>query len=79
MADNPALNALTGTDGAEFTMTPVLEQGQLSADIVNEKGATLPSTGGIGTKLFVVGGGLAAAMAGVYLVSKKKAKDETAE
>ena len=79
VADNPALNALTGTDGAEFTMTPVLEQGQLSADIVNEKGATLPSTGGIGTKLFVVGGGLAAAMAGVYLVSKKKAKDETAE
>jgi len=79
MANDPKLIKLTGTDGAEFKMTSVREQGQLSADIVNEKGATLPSTGGIGTKLFVVGGGLAAAMAGVYLVSKKKAKDETAE
>lgn len=56
-----------------------LNAGVLSFDVENKSGSTLPSTGGIGTKLFVVGGGLAAAMAGVYLVSKKKAKDETAE
>ena len=50
-----------------------------SFSIEDRPGAQLPSTGGIGTKLFVVGGGLAAAMAGVYLVSRKKAKDESAE
>lgn len=45
-------------------------------DIVDTKNSTLPSTGGMGTKLFMVGGGLTAALAGVYLVSKKRAKEE---
>ena len=43
-------------------------------DIVDTKNSTLPSTGGMGTTLFVIGGGVTAAAAGIYLVSKKRAK-----
>ena len=45
-------------------------------DIVDTKNSTLPSTGGIGTLMFVLCGGVAAGIAGVYLVSKKKTREE---
>ena len=48
-------------------------------NIVNNKGSALPSTGGMGTTLFIVCGSLTAAAAGVYLVSKKRAKEEDAQ
>jgi fimbrial isopeptide formation D2 family protein/LPXTG-motif cell wall-anchored protein len=84
---NPISEAITITIGAthkeQTSSTVNLTLEGIGEGIENKpvdtKNSTLPSTGGIGTKLFVVGGGLAAAMAGVYLVSKKKAKDETAE
>ncbi len=41
-------------------------------DIINVKGSQLPSTGGIGTTIFVVGGGAMVAAAGILLVSKKR-------
>lgn len=44
--------------------------------IKNEKGSTLPSTGGMGTKLFIAGGGITATLAAVYLVSKKRSRKE---
>ncbi len=44
--------------------------------IVNTKNSTLPTTGGIGTTLFILGGGCAAGLAGIYLVSKKRAKED---
>ena len=40
--------------------------------VENNKGATLPSTGGIGTTIFYVVGGLLAVGAGVVLVTKKR-------
>ncbi len=40
--------------------------------IVNKSGSSLPSTGGIGTTIFVVGGGAMVAAAGILLVSKKR-------
>lgn len=44
--------------------------------IKNKKGNTLPSTGGIGTKLFYIFGGLLVAGSGVLLITKKRmAKD----
>lgn len=46
-------------------------------EIQNKKGTTLPSTGGIGTTLFYLGGGAMVAVAGVFLITKKRmGKDE---
>ena len=49
-----------------------VEQPSLSVNVENNKGSTLPSTGGIGTTIFyVIGGGLMA-VAAVLLVTKKR-------
>ena len=49
-----------------------VEQSSVSVQVANNKGSTLPSTGGIGTTLFyVIGGGLMA-VAAVLLVTKKR-------
>lgn len=44
--------------------------------IENKSGSTLPGTGGIGTTLFYVGGGVLVAGAGVLLITKKRAKKD---
>ncbi|MBQ8825133.1 MAG: isopeptide-forming domain-containing fimbrial protein [Ruminococcus sp.] len=44
--------------------------------IANNSGATLPSTGGMGTTLFYIGGGVLAAGAGVLLITKKRTKKD---
>ena len=44
--------------------------------IVDTKKSNLPTTGGIGTTLFILGGGCAAGIAGIYLISKKKTREE---
>lgn len=51
-----------------------VENGTMTAEIVNKKGATLPSTGGVGTTMFYVAGGLMVVVAGVLLAAKKKAE-----
>ena len=50
--------------------------GALSGDIVNKKGNTLPSTGGIGTTIFYVLGGILVAGAAVMLITKKRMSAE---
>ncbi|MBR2675319.1 MAG: isopeptide-forming domain-containing fimbrial protein [Solobacterium sp.] len=67
-ADNPTLTQLTG----ENLLTGTVDTGILSADIVNQKGNTLPSTGGIGTTVFYVIGGVLVAGAAVVLIAKNK-------
>ena len=62
--------------GTAGTLTLSTAEG-LTNDIVDTKNSTLPSTGGMGTRLFVLGGGAAAALAGIYLVSRKRTKEET--
>ena len=74
-ADDPKLLTLSGdvTSGtAEFTANT--NAGTLTTDIVNKKGATLPSTGGVGTHMFYVFGGCLVAAA-VVLLALKKRKD----
>ncbi|MDD6344637.1 MAG: LPXTG cell wall anchor domain-containing protein [Oscillospiraceae bacterium] len=44
----------------------------VTAVVENKEGSTLPSTGGIGTTLFYVGGGAMVAVAGVFLITKKR-------
>ncbi len=67
-----ALTSLTGTDGKEFTMIPNTGNASLTADIINEKGVVLPTTGGTGTTLFYILGGILVLAAGILLVVKKR-------
>lgn len=50
--------------------------GKVDTTITNTSSSTLPSTGGIGTTMFYVGGGVLVAGAGVILITKKRAKKD---
>lgn len=63
-------------NGSEISFTANATNGSLSADVINNAGTTLPSTGGMGTTVFyVVGGGLMA-VAVVLLVTKKRMENK---
>ncbi len=63
-------------NGSEISFTENTTNGSLSADVINNAGTTLPSTGGMGTTVFyVVGGGLMA-VAVVLLVTKKRMENK---
>lgn len=49
-----------------------IKAGLVSVDVVNEKGATLPETGGMGTTIFYVLGSVMVVGFGVLLVAKKR-------
>ena len=71
--DTPALTGLNGTKGTgEITFTSNVTDGSLTANVVNKSGSTLPETGGVGTTLFYVLGGILVAGAVVLLVTKKR-------
>lgn len=78
------LNTTYVTAGNEMTglTADITNEGVASTDvensvqIQNKKGSTLPSTGGIGTTMFYVGGGVLVAGAGVLLITKKRAKKD---
>ncbi|HRU96058.1 MAG TPA: isopeptide-forming domain-containing fimbrial protein [Ruminococcus sp.] len=55
-------------DNTKFT----LNNNVYEIQIKNKKGNTLPSTGGVGTKLFYLFGGMLAVGSGVVLVTKKR-------
>ena len=72
-SDDPQLKTLTGNaqDGA-IQFTSKTDEGSLSTTIENNRGTTLPGTGGIGTTIFyVIGGGLMVAAA-ILLITKKR-------
>lgn len=77
LSDNPALTSLSGnaTTG-EITFTSNTTEGSLLADVVNKAGSTLPETGGMGTTIFYILGGLLVLFAVVFLVSKKRMSSE---
>ena len=74
LADNPKLTKLegTGNPGFEFNLTPDLTEGSLTADIINEKGTVLPATGGIGRKIFYIGGGALLVASAVLLIARRR-------
>lgn len=76
LSDNPTLTALTGTDGNQFNMTPNLQDGSLTSEVVNQKGSTLPSTGGMGTTLLYTIGGVLVAVSAVGLIARRKMSAE---
>lgn len=70
------LTTLTALDSENVEFgTITLSEGKIESNVENKTGTTLPSTGGMGTRLFVLGGGCMAGLAGLYLVSKKRSKD----
>lgn len=72
VSGDTAISNITG----QLTGTASTNKGTVMAKVANEKGVNLPTTGGMGTKLFIAGGGITATFAAIYLVSKKRAKDE---
>ena len=73
LSDDPALTSLSGNaTGGEITFTSNTTAGSLSANVVNNAGAVLPETGGMGTTLFYILGSVLALGAGVLLVVKKR-------
>lgn len=60
----------------ETTTNGTTSDGIVKTEITNQKGSSLPSTGGIGTTMFYVGGGVLVAGAGVLLITKKRAKKD---
>lgn len=61
-------------DGSELELNT--ENHQYEFEVVNTQFSTLPSTGGIGTKLFYLFGGMLAIGSGVLLVTKKRVGKE---
>ena len=67
------LETLTGDVTTGQIAFAALENNEgLSADVINEQGVVLPETGGIGTYIFYIIGGLLAVGAVVLLVTKKR-------
>ena len=67
------LTSLTGTAAAgNITFTANDDKSELSTDVINRSGATLPETGGIGTTIFYVVGGVLMAGAAILLITKKR-------
>lgn len=65
-----------GADKETAAVTLATGEGNsLNHTIIDSSSSKLPSTGGMGTTLFVLGGGCMAGLAGIYLISKKRAKD----
>ena len=71
--DTPELTNLTGNKvSGEIEFKKNVPGASLSADVVNNAGTVLPETGGIGTTIFYVLGGLLVLTAVVLLVTKKR-------
>ena len=73
---NRRTDVLTNLTGekvtGEISFTVAKKDGQLSADVVNMSGSTLPSTGGMGTTIFYVVGTILVLAAVVLLITKKR-------
>ena len=67
-----ALTSIKLGDIEQDDGTDAGKRGHVSTTVENNKGTTLPSTGGIGTTLFYLAGGVMAVGAGIILVTKKR-------
>ena len=73
---NFKISADYNTDGSEYTtVTATVGDAQsenLKANVVNNQGTELPSTGGVGTTIFYIVGAVLVAAAGILLITKKR-------
>ena len=76
-SDNPALTSLNGNKvSGEITFTPNQGEGSLTATVVNQSGLELPETGGIGTTIFYIIGGILVLGAGILLITRRRMNSE---
>ncbi|WP_294600343.1 isopeptide-forming domain-containing fimbrial protein [uncultured Phocaeicola sp.] len=73
-AANTALTALTIDVAGAGAVNGVLDTGVVNVTVRNNRGATLPETGGMGTTLFYIIGGLLVVGAGILLVVRIRMK-----
>lgn len=66
-----AAKSKVGTAGNESILT-LNNDGVFEITVVNQAGATLPETGGTGTTIFYVVGGMLAVLAAVLLITRKR-------
>lgn len=81
-SDDPTLNSLSAnqadaegndlTSGIIATFSAALSTGSVTTNLVNSAGLTLPTTGGIGTRIFYIIGGVLMVGAVVFLIVKKR-------
>ena len=73
-ADTTIKIGATHAENSELTSADLTLSGDstMSNSIINKSGSSLPSTGGIGTTIFYVGGGALVVGAGVLLIAKKR-------
>ena len=69
-------NAETKTFVSDNENVTVGEDNTLDTSIVNQKGSLLPSTGGIGTTIFYIIGGILVVGAAILLITKKRMSSE---
>lgn len=72
------LTSITLSDG-NSEASGNLTEGSVALTVENHKGAVLPSTGGMGTTILYVVGGVLVLGAGIALIVKKRMKNEEAE
>lgn len=71
------LTNLNGTtEDGSITFEHNVDTGTLNTNVINKSGSTLPETGGMGTTLFYVLGGVLVLAAVVLLVTKKRMRSE---
>jgi fimbrial isopeptide formation D2 family protein/LPXTG-motif cell wall-anchored protein len=70
--DSLGVAAVNNNTFEKYTASVSYTDGTITANIQNFKGSTLPETGGMGTKLFYVFGGLLVLGASILLITKKR-------
>lgn len=77
-SDNPELASLSGNAATgAITFTPNLSEGSLTADVVNQKGSSLPETGGMGTVALYAGGAAIVLLAVIGLAVTARRRNGT--
>lgn len=69
-------NKLSGSAQTTITFTADKDAGSLTTDVVNKKGSTLPSTGGMGTTVLYVAGAAIVVAAGIGLAIRRNKRQD---